>query len=304
MVRAAIVGYGNIGKASYEALEAAKDMEIAGVVLRDKTKAQEKGVPAGATVVEDIRELNSVDVALLCIPSLSVPNANEKNAAAHLLALGINTIDSFDVHGDAMLNLCEKLDTAGKKHNSVAIIGAGWDPGIDSMIRGIFEFSAPRGLTYTNFGPGMSMGHTVAVKAIEGVKNALSVTVPLGQGLHRRMVYIELHAGHEFSEVSARIKKDPYFVKDETHVMQVEDVSALQDMGHGVHMERKGVSGAADNQLFTFDMRINNPALTAQIMVAAARASLRQGAGCYTLPEIPIAHMLPVTREELIRRFV
>ena len=116
-----------------------------------------------------------------------------------------------------------------------------------------------------NFGPGMSMGHTVAVKAIDGVKAALSMTIPTGTGIHRRMVYIELKDGYKFEEVSAAIKADPYFVNDETHVKQVPSVDALLDMGHGVNLTRKGVSGKTQNQLFEFNMRINNPALTAHL---------------------------------------
>jgi len=304
MIRAAIVGYGNIGRAVLDAIETAPDIECAGVVLRDITKRNEKGVPAEITVAEDIGDLGKVDVALLCIPTLTVPDANEKNGAINLLARGIHTVDSFDKHGDAMLALRTQLDAAGKAHNSVAVIGAGWDPGIDSMIRGIFEFSAPRGVTYTNFGPGMSMGHTVAAKGIAGVRNALSVTIPLGTGLHRRMVYVELEAGFDFTTVAAAIKADDYFVNDDTRVMQVEDVTALQDVGHGVSMVRKGASGRTDNQQFTFDMRINNPALTAQIMVAAARAACKQTPGCYTMLDIPVGHFLHGDADALTRRLV
>ncbi|MCL2203306.1 MAG: diaminopimelate dehydrogenase [Defluviitaleaceae bacterium] len=299
MIKVAIVGYGNIGRAVYEALEAAPDMEIPGVVIRDRSKAGEKGVPRGLAVAEDIAALGAVDVAMLCVPSRSVPDVAES-----LLTRGIHTVDSYDIHKEEMLALYNKLDQAGKKYNAVAVIGAGWDPGIDTMMRGIFEFSAPRGITYTNFGPGMSMGHTVAVKSIAGVRKALSVTIPTGAGVHRRMVYIEVEAGHDFGAICAGIKNDPYFVHDETHVMQVEDVAALQDVGHGVRMERKGVAGQSDNQLFSFDMRINGPAVTAQVMVAAARASVRQQPGCYTLLDIPVAYMLPGKREDLVRRLV
>ena len=70
----------------------------------------------------------------------------------------------------------------------------------------MLEAIAPKGITYTNFGPGMSMGHTVAVKAIEGVKAALSMTIPTGTGIHRRMVYIELKDGYEFDKVAAASK--------------------------------------------------------------------------------------------------
>ena len=163
---------------------------------------------------------------------------------------------------------------------------------------------APKGITYTNFGPGMSMGHTVAVKAIEGVHKALSMTIPTGTGIHRRMVYIELEDGYNFEQVAAAIKADPYFASDETHVTLVPSVDDVIDMGHGVHLTRKGVSGVTQNQLFEFSMRINNPALTGQVMVCAARAAMRQRPGCYTMIEVPVIDLLPGNREELILHLV
>ena len=297
-IKAAIVGYGNIGKSVYEALTAAPDMEIAGVVLRDVSTAKAKGVPRELKTANKINELGKVDVALLCIPSRSV-----EETASKLLSQGIHTVDSYDIHGD-IFDVQQKLAAAAVKGKAVSIISAGWDPGTDSMMRCILEASAPKGLTYTNFGPGMSMGHTVAVKAIDGIKNALSVTIPTGTGIHRRMVYVELHNKEDFPRLSRAIKNDPYFINDETHVKLVDDVDSLKDMGHGVNMTRKGVSGLTDNQLFEFNMRINNPALTAQIMIASARASTRQVPGCYTMIEIPLIDLLPGGREGIIRRLV
>ena len=75
------------------------------------------------------------------------------------------------------------------------MISAGWDPGTDSMIRTILEIVTPRGLTFTNYGPGMSMGHTVVVKAIDGVEDAISLTIPQGTGIHRRLVYVKIKDG-------------------------------------------------------------------------------------------------------------
>ena len=76
------------------------------------------------------------------------------------------------------------------------------------------------------------------------------MTIPVGTGIHRRMVYVELKEGYDFKQVVEAIKTDPYFVHDETHVMQVECVDSLKDMGHGVNLVRKGVSGKTQNQLF------------------------------------------------------
>ena len=296
-VRAAIVGYGNIGHYVLEALQAAPDFEIAGVVRR----AGAENKPAELNdyaVVKDIKELQGVDVAILCTPTRSV-----ESYAKEILALGINTVDSFDIH-TGITALRRELGACAKEHGAVSIISAGWDPGSDSIVRTLLEAIAPKGITYTNFGPGMSMGHTVAVKAVEGVKAALSMTIPVGTGIHRRMVYVELKEGYDFKQVAEAIKTDPYFVHDETHVMQVACVDNLKDMGHGVNLVRKGVSGKTQNQLFEFDMKINNPALTGQILVATARASMKQQPGCYTLIEIPVIDMLYGDREELIKHLV
>ena len=291
MIRVAIVGYGNIGKAVYEALSQAEDMELVSIV-------SSKAAIGDIKTVKNAADLKEVDVAILCGPSRTVADTS-----AGLLARGICTVDSYDIHS-SIADVRARLDAIAKKHGSKAIVSAGWDPGSDSVIRALAEAMIPKGLTYTNFGPGMSMGHTVAVKAISGVKAALSVTIPMGTGIHRRMVYIELENGADFDTVSKAIKNDPYFIHDETHVTQVDSVDALQDVGHGVNLVRKGVSGTTDNQRIEFQMTINNPALTGQILVSAARAVMKQAPGCYTTIEIPPIHFLYGDPETLVRRLV
>jgi diaminopimelate dehydrogenase len=296
-IKVAIVGYGNIGRYSLEAVEAAPDMECAGVVRRNGSA---EGFPelAAYKVVSDIRELGKVDVAILATPSRKVKENAEK-----YLAMGINTVDSFDIHTD-ICALRAALDPLAKANGAVSIISAGWDPGSDSIVRALMQGLAPKGVTYTNFGPGRSMGHSVAAKSIAGVKDALSVTIPIGTGLHRRMVYVELEEGADFAAVDAAIHADPYFSHDETHVTQVSSVDDLNDVGHGVNLVRKGVSGKTHNQHFEFDMSINNPALTGQVLVMVARAAVRQAPGCYTMIEIPVIDLLAGEREELIRQLV
>ena len=295
-IRAAVVGYGNIGRFTVQALNASPDFEIAGVVRRslDNTPAE----LASCKVVTDIRELGKVDVAILCTPTREV----EKYASEYL-AMGINTVDSFDIH-TLIPSLRQNLGKIARENGTVAVISAGWDPGSDSVVRTLLEAAAPKGITYTNFGPGMSMGHTVCVKSKKGVKNALSMTIPLGTGIHRRMVYVELEPGAKLEDVAAAVKADPYFASDETHVMAVSSVDEVKDMGHGVNMVRKGVSGSTQNQRFEFNMSINNPALTAQILVGTARAAMLQRPGAYTMIEIPVIDLLPGDREELIAHLV
>ncbi|HKL71959.1 MAG TPA: diaminopimelate dehydrogenase [Marinilabiliaceae bacterium] len=297
--KVAIVGYGNIGRFAVEAVQAASDMELLGIVRRTESLSKLPLELTNIKVVDDISKLGEIDVAVICSPSRSV-----LEVAGKILAKGISTVDSFDIHGDAMLELRRSLNEIGKRHNSKAIISAGWDPGSDSVIRALFKAMAPKGITYTNFGPGMSMGHSVVVKGIAGVKNALSMTIPKGTGIHRRMVYVELEKGTNFEEVSKKIKSDAYFVHDETHVNEVTSVDDLKDMGHGVLIEHKGVSGKTQNQLFKYQMTVNNPALTAQILISCARAVLKQEPGAYTMPEIAPIDYLAGDKEALLKKLV
>lgn len=296
-IRAAIVGYGNIGHYVLSAINAAPDFELAGVVRRNGAENKPEELTK-YDVVKSIKELKDVDVAILSTPTRSV-----EKYAKEILAMGINTVDSFDIH-TKIVELRRSLSESAKAGNAVSVISAGWDPGSDSIVRALLQAIAPKGITYTNFGPGMSMGHTVAVKAIDGVKAALSMTIPTGTGIHRRMVYIELKDGYNYEDVANAIKADAYFANDETHVIAVPCVDDLLDMGHGVNLTRKGVSGTTQNQLFEFNMKINNPALTGQVLVCMARASMKQQAGCYTMIEIPVIDMLYGDRENLISHLV
>lgn len=302
-IRVGIVGYGNIGKYALQALESAPDMECAGIVRSSAgrcTPEYLKSTPelSRYKVVTDVAELGQVDVVILSTPSRSV----EENAKKYL-SMGINTVDSFDIHS-GICDLRHSLNPVACKGGAVSIISAGWDPGTDSVVRALLEGMAPSGTTYTNFGPGRSMGHSVAAASKEGVVKALSMTIPVGMGKHRREVFVELEAGADFSAVEKAIKEDPYFINDETVVRQVESVAAIDTHMHGVKLERGGVSGITEGQRLEFNMRINNPALTGQVLVMAARATMRQSPGCYTMIEVPVVDFLAGNREENIKKLV
>lgn len=285
MIKVAIIGYGNIGKAVEQALETAPDMMLAAVYHHN----------------DDLSAVRA-DVAILCVPTREVPEY-----AQRLIAQGIVTVDSFDIHG-RIPALRKQLMPLDKDNKTVSVIAAGWDPGSDSVVRALLQAIAPQGITYTNFGPGRSMGHTVAAKAIEGVKDALSMTIPLGTGVHRRMVYIELEPGADFKRVEKLLLKDDYFAHDETHVIAVPSVAELNNVAHGVNLTRSGVSGSTHNQRFEFNMSINNPALTGQVLVSCARAAYKmqqQGHyGAYTMIELAPIDLLYGNPEQLISALV
>jgi len=297
MIKAVIIGYGNIGRHCINAIKSSADIELVGIVRRELNSlvlCENKDL-----FVTSLNEITvKPDVALLCIPSRLV-----EEYIKECLALGINTVDSFDIHED-IYGLKTKINGECKRNNTVSMIACGWDPGVDSVIRAIMECCTSHGVTYTDFGIGMSMGHSVVAKSKNGVKDAVSLTVPVGYGIHKRIVYVDIIDGYDIKEIEKEIKRDSYFVNDDTVVIATNNIDDVKDMGHGVTMSRKGVSSGCHNQMLKYDMRINNPAVTAQIMVNSARASKRMVDGAYTMVEVPPIYYLSGKDEDIIKKLV
>lgn len=300
-IKVAVMGYGHIGSFAVKAVQLAKDMQLTGIIdLPQRLEDIRCCLPGGVQVVESFEELDEKpDVAILTVPTRTV-----ESVAPKMLAAGIRTVDCFDMHGDPLMHLRATLDPIAREHDSVAVLATGVDPGISTMVRALFEIWAPTGLTYVDYGPGMSMGHTVCAKSYAGVKDALSITRPGDPGCHARDLYLVIEEGYEFDEVRRRVLSDSYFCHDNTRVFQVEDVTPLIDMGHRIHIFRKGGSSGYDNQLLTFDTTFHNPASTAQVMVSTARAATRLTPGAHIMLEIPLAYFLPDDLTALMKRIV
>ena len=298
-------GLGNIGSNVVQCLESAPDMKCVGVIRSPSsigTKSHDlRGVPEfpGLDALRDA--VGKPEVAIVCGPSRLAPEDD-----ARYLAAGLHTVDSFDIHGDIPA-LVPALDQKAKAAGRVAVTAAGWDPGTDSVLRTLFEAMTPTGTTFTNFGRGRSMGHSVAARAIPGVADAISITIPVGGGRHSRLVYILPESGADRKKIAADLKADDYFVHDELETRFVDtaaELAASMDNSHGVLIERIGASGPVSNQHLSFDMRIDNPALTAQVLVSCARAATRLAPGCHTLIDIPPVALLPGDRMLHIARLV
>ncbi len=285
MIKVAIFGYGNIGRYAEQAVLQSQDMMLVGIFHHNELQQTLAAQP---------------DVVLLSIPSRQVPEV-----APLFLEQGVSTVDSFDIH-TSIPQVREQLRSVATR--AVSILSAGWDPGSDSVVRCLLEAMTPKGTTYTNFGPGRSMGHTVVAKSKPGVRDALSMTIPVGKGIHNREVYVVLEEGALLKDVEQAIKSDPYFVNDETKVIAVPSLDDINTVQHGVLIEREGVSGITEEQKLAFTMTINNPALTGQVMTSCARAAYRlaqqQRFGCYTMIELPPVSLLLGSAEENVKRLV
>lgn len=304
-IKAAVHGLGNIGKHVIDCLSVAPDIECLGVIRRAQSLGKDsldlKGLPDFASIDDLTAKQGKPDVVIICGPSRSVPAD-----AAFYLAKNVRTVDSFDIHTEIPA-LVKELDVIARKNGVNCITAAGWDPGTDSLLRAVFEAMCPCGTTFTNFGRGRSMGHSVAARAIKGVADATSITIPIGGGRHSRLVYILPEQGASFETIKKDLAADPYFSHDPLEVREVKtpaEMAMVADNSHGVLMERIGASGTSSNQRLAFDMRIDNPALTAQVLVSCARAVTRLPEGCYTLIDVPPVALLPGERMDHIARLV
>ncbi|MBQ3034967.1 MAG: diaminopimelate dehydrogenase [Alphaproteobacteria bacterium] len=294
-ISVAIVGWGNVGRGCKRAIAECSDLVLAGVVRRASSLKYEDPDLENTVVVSDIRELENVDVAILCIPSREVP---ERVKQYH--ELGISTIDSYDEHLN-IASVRRDLDISAKSKKVVSIIGAGWDPGTDSAIRAIMKLVSITGYGTTTFGGengGRSMGHTVQVKQIEGVKDAVALTLANGRGKQKRKVYLELEKGADLAVVEKAILSDAYFKNDPTEVIEVKNINKYNTLNHSVCLERTGMQV---NQ--KYEAEGVNPEFTANIMVSCARACMKayldEDYGAYTFIERPLIDYLPgVTIDE------
>lgn len=283
-IKAAVVGLGNTGKYAVSALKESADFEFAGVIRRTPGAGE-------FARVEDLPV--KPDVVVLCIPSKEMPAA-----AAEYLEKGYCVVDSFDIHSEVAPTV-EKLDIVAKKAGKAAVISSGWDPGSDSMIRAVFRALNPVEPIYTSFGPGMSMGHSVVARSIAGVADAISITMPLGKGKHKRLVYVKPDGSKTEQEIYALLKADNYFAHDELELKLVEDVAPYKNANHGGFIEMDGGEIKAE-----FKMTVNNPRTTAQFMVACARAAMRMAPGAYTVIDLPLVTLLEGGRMDNIKKYV
>ena len=179
MIRIGIFGYGNLGRGVEAAIRQNPDMELRAVFTRrapDSVTLRTEGVPVlSADALKDMTE--EIDVLILC--GGSATDLPEQTPA---LAASFNVIDSFDTHAKIPQHF-ESVDSTAKAAGKVALISAGWDPGMFSINRAFAEAILPVGETYTFWGKGVSQGHSDAIRRIEGVVDAKQYTIPCADAL-------------------------------------------------------------------------------------------------------------------------
>ena len=290
-VKVAISSFGNIGQAisyvhKYEETKPDHDIDLVGIIRRNSKKQGNEKYPENIRVVENINELPvKPDVVICAAPSHCV-----MDYVKEFLELGISTVDCFDNHKE-INKYRESMNIIAESNKAVSVLGIGWDPGFDSVIRSLAGSVVMEGETITTFGPGRSMGHTTIVKSIhKDIVNAVSLTLPGKEpGLQRREVYIELNEALEDKSVQDVITRDilkhSYFSNDDSHVNFVKSITENDTRNHGCIITRKSTDANMELKLHG-----DNSIMTATAMYNAARAAFRMKEsgkyGCVTAVQI------------------
>jgi diaminopimelate dehydrogenase len=228
-------------------------------------------------------DLGPLAAALVCVPAQEVPGTVRR-----LLEHRIPVVECAEFHGERFLSHLGEIDHLARRFRGRAVVGAGWDPGIVSVFRGLFALLAPGGHSTTRFSPGRAVHHTLAVRNVRGVRSAVCLDVRAAEGKEQRYVYVELEPGASLEGAAAVLRADPLFAGEEIIVLPVDDVKALEDENRGIVIERYGTAAAASHQRFLLEARFDAIALSAEVMVAAARVVPAQRQGACSLFELPL----------------
>lgn len=317
--RIAIVGYGNVGKGVHHAILANPDMEVSGILTRDPRRTKDQLVDK----VKDVFSANSIhlieaianrtDVAILCGGS-----KQDLPRQGPLYSVHFNTVDSFDTH-DNIPQYFKMMDGVSSYHDNVAVISAGWDPGTFSINRILAESFLPEAHAKAFYGleekGGLSMGHSDALRKVEGVKDARQYTHAIQKSIdmmrngenpdltnremHTRECYVVLEKDtpEERKRVDKKVKTmKTYFEPYDTTVAFVsqkglDEVHKERAMAHDGLVIAASTTGEGNNASLEYrNTFASNPEATGNILVACARAAHRLDQrgekGAYTMADI------------------
>lgn len=312
-IKIGICGYGNLGKGVELALNNNEDMELVAIFTR--RSPQDIKTIYKNTKIYSIDEVNKykdkIDVMIMCggsktdLPIQSVE-----------FSKNFNIIDSFDNHEEIPTHFNE-INKLAKQNNKLALISCGWDPGLFSLMRVLFEAILPNGINYVFYGKGLSQGHSDAIRTIKGVKKAVQYTVPYTDSIEKvrkgtmprfksikemmwRDCYVVLEEKADKDKILKEIKQMPnYFAPYNTKVHFISEEEFDQNhtnMSHGGFVLRNGKTNQ-NNHIIEFSLNLDsNPEFTASVLVAYARAIYKlknQGkVGALTVLDIPFGYLL------------
>lgn len=320
-----IVGYGNLGKGAELAIGKNPDMELIVIFTRrDPSEFKSESSSAVFKHISDAKSYsNQLDALILCGGS-----ATDLPEQGPVFAKMFNTIDSYDTHAK-IPEYFARMDETARQSGKIAFISSGWDPGLFSVLRVLGESILPDGHNYTFWGPGVSQGHSDAIRRIKGVRDARQYTLPTKESIekvrsgknpelttrekHIRQCYVVAHPGEDLEQIRREIVEMPnYFADYETHVNFITEEELLKNHGrlpHGGFVFRSGQTSQENKQLLEFNLKLDsNSEFTSSVLVACARAVVRLNRekiiGAKTFFDIPIGYLSIQPPEALRKSFL
>lgn len=313
-IRIGIMGYGNLGRGIECAVKNNPDMELTAVFTR-RDPATVKILTEGVSVYhadEAKNHADEVDVLILCGGS-----ATDLPVQTPEYAKYFTVVDSFDNHSKIPEHFAN-VDATAKESGNVAVISAGWDPGMFSLNRVYANAVLPNGKDYTFWGKGVSQGHSDAVRRIAGVKDCRQYTIPVDSALerirggetpdlitrekHTRECFVVAEEGADLAQIEHEIVTMPaYFADYDTIVHFITEEEMKRDhsaLPHGGFVIRSGKTGwnLEHNHVIEYSLKLDsNPEFTSSVIAACARAAYRMKqegmSGCKTILDIPPAYL-------------
>lgn len=321
MFKAAIVGYGNLGRGVEYAVRQNDDVSLFGVFTRRSPLDVKTQTGASVYSISDLMKYrNEIDVLIMCGGSATDLPKQTAEYAAHFC-----TVDSFDTHANIPEHF-ESVNKAALEGNKTSVISVGWDPGLFSLSRLYGSCALPCGEDYTFWGKGVSQGHSDAIRRIEGVKDARQYTVPIESALkrvrsgenpklttrekHERECYVVAEADADKVRIENEIKTMPNYFSDyntTVHFITEEEMKKNHSrLPHGGFVVRSGKTGenGENSHVIEYSLKLDsNPEFTASVLLAYARAAHRLNTegvyGCKTVFDIPPAYLSAKSAEEL-----
>ena len=325
-MKIAIYGYGNLGKGVECAVCNAEDAILTGVFTRRDPNSIKTLSGAPVYSANDLQKFkNDIDVLIICGGS-----ATDLPVMTPALAKDFCVVDSFDTHANIPTHF-ENTDKAAKEGKKIAVISAGWDPGMFSVNRLYASAILPNGNDYTFWGRGVSQGHSDAIRRIDGVVDARQYTIPVEAAMqsvragenptlttrqkHTRECFVVAEEGANLAEIERKIKEMPnYFADYDTTVHFISLQQLRQEHGalpHGGSVIYTGNTGLRleNKHCIEYSLKLDsNPEFTASILLACARAADRMHkrgeVGCKTMFDIAPADLSPLSAEELRKRML
>ncbi|MGZ9585524.1 diaminopimelate dehydrogenase [Paenibacillus marinisediminis] len=321
-IRIGIVGYGNLGRGVEYSIRQNPDMELVAVFTRRSPESVNASVPA-VSLSEVEAYKGKIDVMILCGGSATDLPEQGPAIAKHFTA-----VDSFDTHA-RIPEYFDKVNAEAEANGHISVISTGWDPGLFSLNRLLFESVLPEGHEYTFWGRGVSQGHSDAIRRIPGVKGGVQYTIPSDEAVakvragenpelttrdkHIRECFVVAEEGADQASIEEQIKTMPNYFSDYNTIVNFiseEELKANHSaMPHGGLVFRSGTTGEGTKQIMEFGLNLgSNPEFTSSVLVAYARAAYRLSqrgeSGARTVFDIPFGLLSPKSAAELRGRLL